>query len=101
LLDKVLAAEDSDRRYWHETLKPEAEKLAALLTSETTDLRQAEREAVGIGVSAWQTGGVSCMRELRNMAIAICEQRNDNISVIDHISFWWDGIGNWRAVPLA
>ena len=101
LLDKVLAAEDSDRRYWHETLKPQAEKLAALLTSETTDLRQAEREAVGIGVSAWQTGGVSCMRELRNMAIAICEQRNDSISVVDHISFWWDGIGNWRAVPLA
>jgi hypothetical protein len=100
LLAQVLAKEDSDRQSWHEVLKPEAEKLAGLLTADRTDLKQAEREAVGIGVSAWQTGGLSCMRELRNMAIAICKQRSQNGAFVDYISFWWDGIGNWRAAPL-
>ena len=101
LLAQVLAKEDSARRSWHETLQPQAETLARLLTEETTDLKRAERQAVGIGVSAWQTGGLTCMRELRNMAIAICEQSDHNIAVVDHITFWWDGIGNWRAVPFA
>jgi hypothetical protein len=100
LLAQVLAKEDSDRRSWREVLKPEAEKLAGLLTTDRTDLKQAEREAVGIGVNAWQTGGLSCMRELRNMAIAICEERNQNRAIVDYISFWWDGVGNWRAAPL-
>ncbi len=100
LLAQVLAKEESDRHCWHEALKPEAEKLAGLLAADRTDLKQAEREAVGIGVSAWQTGGLNCMRELRNMAIAICKQRNQNRAIVDYISFWWDGIGNWRAAPL-
>ncbi len=100
LLAQVLAEEDSDRRCWREVLRPQAERLAGLLAADRADLKRAEREAVGIGVSAWQTGGLSCMRELRNMAIAICQQRNQNRAIVDHISFWWDGIGNWRAAPL-
>jgi hypothetical protein len=100
LLAQVLATEDSDRRYWQELLKPQAEKLAGLLAHDATDLKQAEREAVGIGVRAWQTGGLSCMREVRDMAIALCKQKSRNKVVVDYISFWWDGIGNWRAAPL-
>lgn len=100
LLDEVLAREESDRLYWQEILKPEAEKLAGLLTADITDLKQVEQEAVGIGVSAWQTGGLICMRELRDMAIAISKQKYQNRPVFDYISFWWDGIGNWRAVPI-
>jgi len=97
LLAHVLAHEDADRRRWHEVLKPQAEKLAHLLTGEETDLKQAQREAVTIGVSAWQTGGLSCMRELRDMAINICSQQYQKGAVVDYLSFWWDGIGNWRA----
>lgn len=100
LLAEVLAKEDSARRSWHEFLQPQAETLARLLTAETADLERAEQEAVGIGVSAWQTGGLTCMRELRNMAITICEQNDRNKAVVDHITFWWDGIGNWRVVPF-
>ena len=100
LLDEVLAKEESDRLYWQEILKPEAEKLAGLLTADIKDLKQVEQEAVGIGVSAWQTGGLICMRELRDMAMAISKQKHQNIAIFDYISFWWDGIGNWRAVPI-
>jgi hypothetical protein len=100
LLADVLAKEDSARQSWHEILQPQAETLARLLTEETADLERAEQEAIGIGVSAWQTGGLTCMRELRNMTIAICEQNDHKGVVVDHISFWWDGIGNWRVVPF-
>jgi hypothetical protein len=100
LLAQVLAKEDSDRRCWRELLKPQAEKLAGLLTADGTDFRQAEREAVGVGVNAWQTGGLSCMREVRDMTMALCKEKSRDRTVVDHISFWWDGIGKWRATPL-
>jgi len=101
LLAQVLADEDSDRRQWRELLRPQAEKLAGLLAHDGADLKQAEREAVSIGVSAWQTGGLSCMREVRDMAIALCKQMSRDKTVVDYVSFWWDGIGNWRATPLS
>jgi hypothetical protein len=100
LLEDVFEKEESDRLYWQEVLKPQAEKLAGLLTADIPDITKVEHEAVSIGVSAWQTGGLSCMRELRDMAIAICKQKHQNRATIDYISFWWDGIGNWRAESL-
>jgi hypothetical protein len=100
LLEEVFEKEESDRLYWQEVLKPQAEKLAGLLTADIPDITKVEHEAVSIGVSAWQTGGLSCMRELRDMAIAICKQKHQNRATIDYISFWWDGIGNWRAESL-
>jgi hypothetical protein len=100
LLEDVIEKEESDRLNWHELLKPQAEKLAGLLTADISNQRQAEQEAIGIGVSAWQTGGLSCMRELRDMAITLCKQKHQNKTVVDYINFWWDGIGNWRAAPI-
>ena len=101
LLEEVIAKEDSDRLNWQQVLRPQAEKLAGLLISDAEDPKVLEQEAVGIGVKAWQTGGLSCMRELREMAISLCKQKRQNEAIVDYISFWWDGIGNWRATPIA
>jgi len=100
LLEGVIEKEESDRLRWQELLKPEAEKLAGLLTADITNIKQVEREAIGIGVNAWQTGGLSCMRELRDMAISLYKQKHQTKAVVDYINFWWDGIGNWRAVSI-
>jgi hypothetical protein len=100
LLADVLANEELARRGWQETLKPQAEKLAGLLITSGTDLKEAEHEAVDIGVNAWQIGGLSCMRQLRDMAMAICRQRNQNRDIVDYIPVWWDGIGSWRNPPF-
>ena len=100
LLEEVLAKEESDRENWQEMLKPQAEKLAGLLTADITDIKQVEQETVGIGVNAWQTGGLSCMRELRDMTMSICKQKYRDKATVDYINFWWDGIGNWRAAPI-
>ena len=100
LLAEALAKEESDRHRWQELLRPQAEKLAGLLTTDAIDFKQAEREAVGIGASAWQIGGLSCMRELRDMAIAISRQKNQNRAIVDCINSWWDGIGSWREPSL-
>jgi len=101
LLARALAKEDSARRGWHEALHPQAEALARLLTDEQADIELAEREAVGIGVDAWRTGGLTCMKELHNMAINLCRKESPKADVVDHITHWWDGIGNWRTTPLA
>ena len=100
LLAEVVANAELERRRWRKVLKPKAEKLAGMLTADEIDFKQVERQAVGIGVNAWQIGGLSCMRELRDMAMAIARQRSQNRSVVDYIGVWWDGIGSWREPSL-
>lgn len=95
LLAELLAKEESERLGWQEALKPQAEKLAELLVTNRANFRQAEREAVDIGVKAWQIGGLSCMRHLRDMAMDLCKKYQDSM-IIDYVSSWWDGIGSWR-----
>ncbi len=98
LLKEVLAKEKLQQQQWREALKPKAEQLVKMLTDDEIDFKQAEREAVGLGVNAWQIGGLSCMRELRNMAIDLAKERNK--SFVDYIGVWWDGIGSWREPSL-
>ncbi len=100
LIAEVLANEELERLRWREALKPQAEKLAGLLTTNSINFGQAEREAADIGVKAWQIGGLVCMRQLRDMAIDLRRQKTGNTAVVDYISSWWDGIGNWRTPPL-
>jgi hypothetical protein len=98
LLNEVTVKEKLQLQHWRQELKPKAERLASMLTADEIDFKQLECEAVGIGVKAWQIGGLSCMRELRNMAIDLAKERDK--SVIDYIGVWWDGIGNWREPSL-
>ena len=97
LLAEVLAKEESDRGSWQEALKPHAEKLAELLKTNRIDFKQAEREAVDIGANAWQIGGLSCMRQLHDMAMDLCKKKYQDSMIIDYVSTWWDGIGSWRS----
>ncbi len=100
LLAEVLAKEESDQREWQEALKPQAEKLAGLLTADRVNFKQAEREAVDIGVNAWQIGGLSCMRQLHKMVLDLCKKKYEDSMIVDYISSWWDGIGSWRNPSL-
>ncbi|MEN6425440.1 MAG: hypothetical protein ABFD90_08225 [Phycisphaerales bacterium] len=96
LLAEAFAREEQERQRWQRRLEPQAEKLAELLAHDLRDARRAEREAVAIGASAWHLGGLSCMRQLRDMTVAISGQAPDHDTVSDCISNWWDGIGDWR-----
>ena len=100
LLAEVLAKEESERLGWQEALKPQAERLAELLTTDRANFRQAECEAADIGVKAWQIGGLSCMRQLRDMAMDLCKKKYQDSMIIDYVSSWWDGIGSWRNQPI-
>jgi hypothetical protein len=99
LLAELLAKEEVNRRRQTELLLPKVNKLAELLVNKELDF-QAKCEAIDIGVSAWIMGGLSCMQQLHNLTIEKCKQRNPNISAADHISIWWDGIGDWRNKSL-
>ena len=100
LLEDILAKEETERQRWQQVLRPQAEKLAGLLTTDATGFKGAGQQAVELGLSAWQLGGITCMRELRDMAIAECQQRMQNKPVVDYISYWWDGIGSWRSPSI-
>lgn len=100
LLREVLAEEELTQRCWQALLKPQAEKLAELLTANRIDFVRAEREAIEMGVSAWQTGGLSYMQNLRDMAIDLCKKKYRDLMVVDYVSNWWDGIGSWRSPSL-
>lgn len=99
LLAEVLTKEDLDRNRWQKVLMPYAEKLASLLTNEAPDF-QTECKAVDIGVYAWQIGGLSCMKQLHDMAIDICRERGQDNVATDYIPTWWDGIGKWQTPYL-
>jgi hypothetical protein len=100
LLAELLAREDSDVSRWQESLKSQAQKLAELLIAEKIDFQNAEREAIEIGAAAWRTGGISCMRALRDTAIGISKQGSPDRAVVDYITVWWDGVGNWRSPSI-
>ncbi len=98
LLKEVLVKETLEQQQWREELKSKAEKLAAMLTADGIDFKEVENEAVGIGVNAWRIGGLSCMRELRDMAMDLAKEKDKY--VVDYVGVWWDGIGSWREPSL-
>jgi len=96
LLSRLFAQQEQDRLRWEALLIPDAEKLALLLQANNANFEQAERQAVDIGVRVWQTGGLDCMRRLHDMALELHKEKYQNLTITDHISSWWDGIGGWR-----
>lgn len=95
LLADAVAKEEQERQRWREALLPEAERLASLLTDSALGSR-AEQEAVDIGAHAWHLGGINCMRQLREMALAITKEKAGSANPADYVAYWWDGIGDWR-----
>lgn len=100
LLAEAFAREEQEHRRWQQQLQPHADRLATLLACSAEELARAEREAVEIGAFAWRLGGLSCMRQLRDMTVAVHTDREDAAASAEHISHWWDGIGDWRRSSL-
>jgi hypothetical protein len=97
MLAEVDKHEKMEKKRWQEILMPYAEKLAELQAKGHTDYEEVQNEAVGIGVRAWQIGGLSCMRELYSIAMELYKSQHKGSIDIDYVSFWWDGIGSWRS----
>lgn len=100
LLAEAFAREEQEQQRWQHHLRPHAEKLAALVASSAQDISRAEREAVHLGANAWRLGGLNCMRQLRDMTVALRKEAGDENIASEHIAEWWDGIGNWRRPSL-
>jgi hypothetical protein len=97
LLAEAVAREEQERQRWQQRLRPQAERLATLLSGEISGPSpDVEQEVVDIGARAWRRGGITCMRQLREMAMVTCQQRQRDRRPVDYISYWWDGIGDWR-----
>jgi hypothetical protein len=96
LLAEAFAREAQECERWQQRLRPQAERLAALLAADTAGFTGAEQEVVEIGAQAWRLGGLNCMRQLRDMAVTISKEKSGGAKAADCISYWWDGIGDWR-----
>ncbi len=101
LLAEAIAREEQERLQWRQALEPQAERLADLLATDPLISAGAEQEAVDIGARAWRMGGLNCMRQLRDMTLAIHEVRMGRPTTTDYISYWWDGIGDWHRPSLS
>jgi len=95
-VDDVLREQEQLIHRWESDLQPQARELAGLLACSQTDFKNAERKAIDIGVGAWQTGGLECMRKLHKMAMERCQADRQNTVSGDYVKNWWDGIGTWR-----
>ncbi|MBN1803772.1 MAG: hypothetical protein JW837_00850 [Sedimentisphaerales bacterium] len=98
LLREISVKEKLEKQHWRDVLAPVAEQLASKLTSDKIDFSQMESEVVGIGVYAWQIGGLGCMKELHGMVVDLAEEKDKLFT--DYLSVWWDGIGSWQQPAL-
>ena len=98
MLAALQAKAANEEARWQEVLGSEAVRLVGLVSAYQSDHREAEAEAVDMGVRAWQTGGLNCMQQLYLMAVEACkhESSTDKLEMA-YISHWWDGIGGWRS----
>jgi hypothetical protein len=96
LLDQALDREDQEREQWQLILQPKARRLAGLLRDDAPGSALAEQEAVDMGAQAWRLGGLNCMRQLHEMTLALTNDEKSRAQTPDYISYWWDGIGEWR-----
>jgi hypothetical protein len=101
LLAEAFTREEQERQRWQERLRPHAERLATLSASRIPSRDQAEREALQIGAVAWKLGGLTCMRQLRDMTMDLLQKQHDPDEVVDYVSYWWDGVGSWRRPTLS
>jgi len=97
LLKQLQTEEKRQWSHWEELLRPYAEKLAASVVRSETAGEDGETEAIDIAVKAWQTGGLSCMRQLHYMTMQTYKENYKKPMPIDYISIWWDGIGSWQS----
>ncbi|HIJ67675.1 MAG TPA: hypothetical protein HPP87_08490 [Planctomycetes bacterium] len=99
LLVKLKEKESLQQQQLLQILPPMARKLAELLGEYATKGGDIEPEVVQIGARAWRLGGIICMRQLHELATEAHKEQLQGRRFIDHIAFWWDGIGSWQA-PL-
>jgi hypothetical protein len=97
LLVNILAEEAAERERWGSVLAGEAKRLSELLVSSGQGrVEELEAEARSMGATAWRLGGLSCMEQLRTMAVELAGTGREEAAATDYISAWWDGVGNWR-----
>jgi len=100
LFEQIEARDQEEKTYWNKILQPYADNLARLVDNKNALHRNTEARVVDIGLSAWQMGGLNCMRQLHEMALENCNNRHRNEPISDYISIWWDGVGTWRDPAL-
>ena len=97
ILSDVLLRLRKERESWKETFAEQAGKLAELMHAGMAgNAEDCQPQAIDLGVAAWRTGGMECMKTLHTMAHERYRLEFGEEPQVDHLSRWWDGVGDWR-----
>jgi hypothetical protein len=98
IIDAHEARQKQQQEQWAAKLNEKAEGLKELLRNNPLTDQQREERAVDIGIQAWQTGGIDCMKWLYDR---VKEKQTGIFEPYEtvQISAWWDGIGTWTDHP--
>lgn len=96
LLADIIEKEKINHEQRYIELIPMARELAELIADHKIGCKNIEAQAIEIGARAWSLGGMSCMRQLHEMAMDAYLEKYDEPFMVDHIGIWWDGIGHWQ-----
>jgi len=96
LLAEIAEKEQNSYMQRQSDLMPLARRLAELTAEHKLGLGDIEPQAIEIGATAWSLGGISCMRQLHQMATEMYINNYEEPLYVDYIGIWWDGIGQWQ-----
>ena len=100
LLSTVLAKIETNQKQWHDQLAQKPKALIDIAKSYRLTDRKGECLAVDIGVEAWQIGGQQCMKYLIELTKEELDNTQTNPLYVNHIAYWWNGIGNWNTALM-
>jgi hypothetical protein len=98
LLQNLEGKELQQMAEWQHSFTPYAKEAADLLSDSPSSI-QTQRRVIELGALAWQTGKLIGMEFLHKQIQDELRNRACSVSV-DYVSFWWDGVGNWRRPAL-
>ncbi len=105
LLQEMKVKEENEKTMLTEYLKPYATQLSDLITNNRFRFENDHIviQAGEIGLIAWQRGGMEGMKLLQDLTLTNLPESppNSYISAKDIISIWWDGIGDWKHLPIS
>ena len=92
ILENAIATKKCNKTLWEGLFRGEVEVVNSMF-AQGEEVGNIEEKVVELGMKAWQSGGLPCMKEIYNLLITMCTEGKH---YLDFVPQWWDGIGSWR-----
>ena len=97
LFEEIQKSQTGNYAVWSGIFKEDIDRLCAIMAGFQGSGDVDDKQTAAIGLKAWRTGGIDCMKWMHDKAIEKYKQKYEGSYCEDYISFWWDGIGGWKS----